>query len=75
MLVNVGDLKDPPSVAHQEEDWTDVIPADPPEDSWPVTNHLLYVMREAVHSVEPTYPGRFHEHHEQDRDSRAIHVQ
>lgn len=63
------------AVAHQEEDWADIVPADPPEDSWSVTDHLLYVAREAVHAVEPTHAGRLDEHHEEYRDSWAIHVQ
>jgi len=63
------------TVSHQEEDWADVVPADPPEDSRPVTDHFLYVVREAVHAVEPAHAGRLHEHHEEYRNSWPINVQ
>lgn len=60
---------------YQEEHRADVGPADPPEDPRRVAYHLLYVMRETVHTVEPTHPGSFNKHHEQDGDSRAVDVQ
>lgn len=62
-------------MTHQEEDWADVGPADAPEDPWRVTDHLLDVMRETIHSIEPAHPCRFHKHHEEDGDSRTVDVE
>lgn len=59
----------------QQEHRTNVFPTESPEDPRTFAQHLLDVVREIVHAVEPEDTRRFDEDDEQDRQSRAIDIQ
>lgn len=58
-----------------QEDGTNVLPADAPEDARMVAQHLVDVVREILHAIEPEDARRLHEHDKQNRQSGPVHIQ
>lgn len=62
--------------AHDQQEYrTNVLPAKTPENTRAVSQHLLDVIREILHAIEPEHSRRFDEHDEQDGQTRTVNIQ